>query len=56
MELKSIRTDADHDAALKEIERLWDPAEGSADEGRLEILTTFVEAYEEGRFPLGSQT
>jgi HTH-type transcriptional regulator/antitoxin HigA len=52
MHLKPIKTDADHEAALKEIERLWDAAEGTADRDRLEILTTLVEAYEETHFPM----
>jgi HTH-type transcriptional regulator/antitoxin HigA len=52
MHLKPIKTDADHEAALKEIERLWDAGEGTADGDRLEILTTLVEAYEEAHFPM----
>jgi HTH-type transcriptional regulator/antitoxin HigA len=52
MHLKPIKTDADHEAALKEIERLWDAEEGTADGDRLEILTTLVEAYEEAHFPM----
>jgi len=52
MQLKPIKTDADHEAALKEIERLWGAAEGSADGDRLEILITLTEAYEEAHFPM----
>ena len=52
MHLKPIKTDADHESALKEIERLWDAEEGTADGDRLEILTTLVEAFEENRFPI----
>ena len=52
MQLKPIKTEADHDAALREIERLWGAREGSADGDRLEILTTLVEAYEEAHFPM----
>ena len=52
MHLKPIKTDADHEAALKEIERLWDAEEGTADGDRLEILSTLVEAYEEAHFPM----
>jgi len=50
--LKPIKTDTDHEAALKEIERLWDAEEGTAAGDRLEILTTLVEAYEESHFPM----
>jgi HTH-type transcriptional regulator/antitoxin HigA len=52
MQLKPIKTEADHEAALHEIERLWDAEEGTADADRLEILTTLVEAYEEAHFPM----
>jgi HTH-type transcriptional regulator/antitoxin HigA len=52
MQLKPIRTDADHEAALLEIERLWNAEEGTSDADRLEILTTLVEAYEEANFPM----
>jgi HTH-type transcriptional regulator/antitoxin HigA len=52
MHLKPIKTDADHESALKEIERLWEAEEGTADSDRLEILSTLVEAYEEAHFPM----
>ena len=52
MNLKPIKTDADHEAALLEIERLWDAREGTADWDRLEILITLVESYEETHFPI----
>jgi HTH-type transcriptional regulator/antitoxin HigA len=52
MDLKPIKTDACHEAALKQIERLWDSEEGTEDGDRLEILTTLVEAYEEANFPM----
>lgn len=52
MQLKPIRTNADHQSALIEIERLWDAEEGTTDGDRLEILTTLVEAYEEANFPM----
>ncbi len=52
MHLKPIKTEAEHGAALREIERLWGAKEGTTDGDRLEILTTLVEAYEEARFPM----
>lgn len=52
MEQKSIESRAGHEAALQEIERLWNAKEGTADGDRLEILITLVEAYEEAHFPL----
>jgi HTH-type transcriptional regulator/antitoxin HigA len=52
MQPEPLVTDAGHEAALLEIERLWDAEEGTADGERLEILTTLVEAYEESHFPI----
>ena len=52
MHLIPIKTDADHEVALKEIERLRDAEEGTAAGDRLEILSTLVEAYEESHFPM----
>jgi HTH-type transcriptional regulator/antitoxin HigA len=52
MQLKPIKTDLDHELALKEIERLWGAAEGTANGDRLEILITLVEAYEAAQFPM----
>lgn len=52
MDVRPIRSDADHAAALTEIDRLWG-AEPETDEGaRLEVLLTLVEAYEEANHPL----
>jgi HTH-type transcriptional regulator / antitoxin HigA len=47
MEIKPIKNDADYQAALEEIERLFDAAPDTPDGDRLEVLTTLVEAYEE---------
>lgn len=52
MELKPIRTDAEHADALAEVERLWDAPEGSAEADRLEVLVMLVEAYETARIPM----
>lgn len=52
MRIKPIRTEADHEAALREIERLWGAAEGTAEGDRLEVLATLVEAFEESHFPM----
>jgi HTH-type transcriptional regulator/antitoxin HigA len=52
MQLKPIKTDADHEAALLEIERLWGAVEGTAEGDRLEILITLAEAYEDTHFPM----
>ncbi len=52
MDIRPIRTKADHRAALKEIERLMDARRGTPESDRLEILTTLVEKYEEQEEPV----
>lgn len=47
MDIKPIESEADHEAALREIEMLWGAAQGTADGNRLDVLVTLVEAYEE---------
>lgn len=52
MDIRPIRTDDDHRAALEEIETLWGAAEGTPDGDRLDVLATLVEAYEGKRWPV----
>jgi HTH-type transcriptional regulator/antitoxin HigA len=52
MVIKPIRTKADHEAALREIERLWGADEGTPEGDRLDVLATLVEAYEQAHFPM----
>ena len=50
--MKPIKTEADHKAALIEIERLWGAKEGTPEGDHLDILATLIEAYEEAHFPI----
>lgn len=50
MEPQPIETDAQHEAALLEIERLWNAKPNTPDSNRLDILITLVEAYEKTHF------
>ena len=52
MEIKPIRNQAHHQRALREIERLWQAAQGAPDSDRLEVLVTLVEAYERVHYPI----
>lgn len=52
MEIRPIRTKADYQAALKEIEMLFDAPPNTPAYDRLDILSTLVEAYEERHFPI----
>ncbi len=51
-ELKPIRTEADYDAALAEVERLWGAKSGTPDGDRLDVLATLIEAYEAKNYPM----
>ena len=50
-ELKPIRSDADHAAALTEVERLWGSKSGTPDGDRLEVLAVLIDEYETKRWP-----
>jgi len=52
MEIKPIKNEKDHAAALGEIEQLWGADEGTPSGDRLEVLVTLVEAYERVHFPI----
>ena len=52
MQIRPIRTDADHEAALREIGALWGAEEGTEAGDRLDVLVTLVEAYEAKRWPI----
>lgn len=52
MTLKPIRNDQDYQAALQEIELLWDAEPDTPESDRLEIWVTLVDAYEKGHFDL----
>lgn len=46
MDIRPIKTEEDHAAALAEIAALWNAEEGSAEWGRLDGLATLIDAYE----------
>jgi HTH-type transcriptional regulator/antitoxin HigA len=45
-DVKPIRTEADYDAAMAEVERLWGAASGTPEGDRLDVLATLIDAYE----------
>lgn len=51
-DLKPIRTEADHAAALAEVERLWGAKLGTPEGDRLDLLATLIDAYEARAFPM----
>lgn len=52
MQIRPIRTKADHRAALREIERLMDSKPGTPAGDKLEILATLVDRYESQHEPV----
>jgi HTH-type transcriptional regulator/antitoxin HigA len=53
MEIRPIKTEADYEATLKEIEGLMSAEAGSPEGDRLDVLVTLVEAYEREHYPIG---
>src|SRR5579872_401611 len=51
-EVKPIRSEADYEAALAEIERLWGARSGTPEGDRLDVLATLVDAYESEHDPI----
>jgi HTH-type transcriptional regulator/antitoxin HigA len=52
MEIRPIRTDKDHRAALAEINACWGAREGTKQGDRLDVLLALVEIYEAKRWPI----
>jgi HTH-type transcriptional regulator/antitoxin HigA len=52
MEIRPIKTEADYEAALEEIERLFDVRPDTPEGDRLEVLVMLVEAYEEKHYAI----
>lgn len=51
-DLKPIRSETDHAAALVEVERLWGAKLGTPDGDRLDVLATLIEAFEAHAYPM----
>ncbi|MCP1677286.1 HTH-type transcriptional regulator/antitoxin HigA [Natronocella acetinitrilica] len=52
MDIKPIRSDADYQTALRDIETLMAAEPDTLDGDRLDVLVTLVEAYERKNFPM----
>ncbi len=54
MDVRPIRNEDDYDWALKEIERYFDdePAQGTSEGDRFDVLSALIEAYEARRWPI----
>ena len=51
-EVKPIRSEADYEAALAEVERLWGAKGGTPKGDRLDVLATLIDAYEAEHYPM----
>src|ERR1700687_5331897 len=51
-QIKPIRSNKDHAAALAEVERLWGAKSGTPDGDRLDVLATLIDAYELAHYPM----
>ena len=51
-EIKPIRNEADYEAALVEVKRLWAARSGTPEGDRLDVLATLIEAYEGEHYPI----
>jgi HTH-type transcriptional regulator / antitoxin HigA len=54
MDIRPIRTDQDHRAALAAIDACWGAPEGSEEGDKLDVLVALVESYETRRWPIDS--
>ena len=52
MEIRPIRSDKDHRAALAEVDALWGAPEGTEEGDRLDVLLALLETYESKRWPI----
>ena len=52
MNIKPIRSNKDYQAALAEIDRLFNAKKKTPEGDRLDVLTTLVEAYENTNHPI----
>ncbi len=52
VELKPIRTEADYEDALAEVERLWGAKSGTPKGDRLDVLATLIDVYEARHYPM----
>ena len=51
-DVKPIRSEADYEAALAEVERLWGSRAGTREGDRLDVLATLIDTYESEHFPM----
>ena len=53
-QIKPIKTKSDYDAALKDIDMLWEASPNTEEGDNLEVLITLVEKYESEHFDISA--
>ena len=51
-EVKPIRSEADYQSALDEVNRLWGAKAGTPEGDRLDVVATLIDAYESAHEPI----
>jgi HTH-type transcriptional regulator/antitoxin HigA len=51
-DIRPVRTEADYEAALETVERLWGAKSGTPEGDHLDVLATLIEVYEEEHHPI----
>ncbi len=54
MDIKPLQTEQDYQAALGEIEQLWQAEAGSKQADKLEVLSLLVEVYEQKHYSIAA--
>src|SRR5712691_2469086 len=54
MDIRTIKTEADYEAALQTIDQLMDAELGTPEGDQLDVLVTLVEAYEAKHYPIAA--
>ena len=56
MRIRPIRSEADHDEALRRVEALWGSTSGTPEGDELDVLVSLIEAYEREHYPIDLPT
>lgn len=52
--IKPIKTEADYEAAMEQLEKLWDAKPGTPEADQLEVLGILIDQYETQQFPIAA--
>lgn len=56
MRIRPIRSEADHDEALRRVEALWGSTCGTPEGDELDVLVSLIEGYEREHYPIDLPT